>query len=239
MTANALDEALRLVNASLALDSSYARSHALVAAIHTQRLIASASDDPASDSLAAERTAQRALSLDANDASVLTSYAAVLAFGNGRRPDALPLLDKALRLDPNLALAWTFRGMCNNSLGRTEDGTRDLEYASRLNPRDPFGWVVDHAWAWGHLMEGRFDEAASRATAALQMRPGFGPSLRVAIAANALAGRLDKARELVAAHAALEPNARISFMREFYIRRTSSESFDKLADGLRRAGFPE
>ena len=239
MTAETSDDATSLAEASLALDPSHARCHALIAAIRIQRLLISASADPAADSLVAEKAAQRALGLDANDATVLTTYASVLMFGNRRHGEALPLLEKALHLDPNLALAWTYLGMCNNAFDRWDDAARNLEQASRLSPRDPWMWVADHARAWGHLMQDQYDEAAARATAALQMRPGFGPSLRVAIAAHALAGRLDKAAEFLAAQAALDPNARISTMRALYVRRTSPESFDKLVVGLRKAGFPE
>jgi Tetratricopeptide repeat len=88
-------------------------------------------------------------------------------------------------------------------------------------------------------MAGRYDDALSRAALVLQVQPNFGPTLRVAIAAHALAGRLDKAREVLAAHTAIEPEARISNMRETYPRRVPLPSFEKLAAGLRWAGFPE
>jgi hypothetical protein len=88
-------------------------------------------------------------------------------------------------------------------------------------------------------MTGRYDEAVAGATAVLQMRPGFGPALRVAIAAHALGSRLDKAREAVAAHAALEPETRLSSLRDNYLHRVTPEQFEILAEGLSKAGFSE
>ena len=64
-------------------------------------------------------------------------------------------------------------------------------------------------------------------------------TLRVLIAAHALAGRYDKAREALATHLANEPQARLSTIRESYLRRVTPQTFDILANGLRKAGLPE
>ena len=166
-------------------------------------------------------------------------YGLVLAQSLGRYDDGVTLLDKALALDPNLAAAWTFRGMFKGGQGKVDEAMSDLKQALRLSPRDPGGWVAEHGLAWANLMAGRHDEAASWATKALQARPGVGYTLRVLIAAHALAGRHDKAREALATYLANEPQARLSTIRESYLRRVTIPAFNILADGLRRAGFPE
>ena len=88
-------------------------------------------------------------------------------------------------------------------------------------------------------MTSRYDDAISAASMVLQSQPGYGPTLRVAIAANALADRANAARAVLERHTALEPEARISSLRETYLRRVAPEAFEVLADGLRKAGFPE
>ena len=88
-------------------------------------------------------------------------------------------------------------------------------------------------------MARRYDDAISWATTALQLHPKFGVTLRVVIAALAFAGRLDEARETVATLLKVEPGTSISSMRETYMRRVTPQNFEILADGLRKAGFPE
>ena len=239
MSAQHLSEALDLAEQAAALDPSFARAHALVADIYNHRYYSAISRDPAVDAAAAERAAQKALALDKNDATVLTTLGSVLLFSFGRRSEALVLFDKAIELDPNLTTAWTFRAMCKRGLGREAEAIQDFERVLRLSPRDPRRWVAHHGLAWGHLMAGRYDDAAAGATAVLQLQPDFSQTLRIAIAAHALAGRLDVAREVLARHMAIEPQTSISSMRETYLRRTSAEEYEKLVEGLRKVGFPE
>ena len=99
--------------------------------------------------------------------------------------------------------------------------------------------MVQHGLAWVHLIAGRYDEAISCAAAVLQYQPNFAVTLRIVIAAHALAGRQDKAREVLATHMLVEPETRISTMWVSYRRRMPKEVFDRFAEGLRKAGFPE
>ena len=169
----------------------------------------------------------------------LATGGAVLLFSFGRRAEAVVLLDKAIELDPNLTAAWIYRGMCKGGLGREQEAMADFAHVLRLSPRDPRRWVAEHGVAWAHLMAGRYHDAVAVAIRVLQSQPGYGPTLRVAIAAHALAGHLDLAREILARHLAIEPQTRLLTLRDTYLRRMPPKSFDILADGLRKAGFPE
>jgi adenylate cyclase len=239
MTVQGIDRAQGFLQQSLALDSTFARSHALLAATYAARVANSWSNDLSADSAAAERSARTAMELDNNDAFVLTQYGHVLAQLYFRREEARALYDRAIELNPNLAVAWALRGMCQGNLGNTAQSISDLEQALRLSPRDAFRWLPQHALAWGHLMAGRYDEAVSWATTALQLHPQMGNTLRVLIAAHGYAGRLDRAHDVLATHMSVEPGARLSTLRASYLRRVSPQAFEKLADGLRKAGFPE
>lgn len=234
-----LDEAIGFAERCLALDPNFARCHALVAGIYNQRLASSFSSDPEADAAMAERAAQRAFALDSNDAAVFMQYGAVLVQALGRHDDGISLLNRAIDLDPNLASAWVLRGLHKGGQGKEEEAIQDLEHALRLNLRDPRRWLAQHGLAWAHLMAGRYDEAVSWGSSVLQLQPNVGVTLRIIIAAHALAGRLDKAREALATHQASEPDTRISMLRKTYLRRVKPVAFEIMAGGLRKAGFPE
>ncbi len=238
-TLNDLDEALGLAEQCVALDPNFARCHALIALIHQMRVMTAFRGDRPADAVAAERAAQKALSLDPNDAFVLMQYGQVLVQVLARYDEGIALLDKAIDLDPNLAVAWELRGVCKGGQGRIEEATKDFEHALRLNPRDPRRWVAQHGLAWVSLLAGRYDDAISWAAKVLQAQPQLGFTIRVVIAAHALAGRLDKAREVMKNHMTLEGGARISTIRPSYLRRVTPQAFEVLAEGLRKAGFPE
>ena len=117
-------------------------------------------------------------------------YGQVLAQSLGRYDEGLSLLDKAIELDPNLATAWAWRGLCKGGHGKTDEAIQDLQHALRLSPRDPRAWMVQHGLAWAHLIAGRYDEAILCAATVLQFQHKLAVTLRVTIADTPLAGRL-------------------------------------------------
>ena len=73
---------------------------------------------------------------------------------------------------------------------------------------------------------------------ALRQRPNSLSALRVAIAANALAGHLDMARQLLGRYRELDPDARLTKMREWWWFRRK-EDVEKYLEGYRLAGMTE
>ena len=142
----------------------------LIAFIHNVRIVNAFSRDQSSEAIAAESAAQRAVTLDGNDATILMHYGLVLAQSLGRYDDGVALLDKALDLDPNLAAAWTFRGMFKGGQGKIDEAISDLEHALRLSPRDP--------WQMGGRTRPRLGELDGRPTTTRRHRGPYGPCRR-------------------------------------------------------------
>jgi hypothetical protein len=89
-----------------------------------------------------------------------------------------------------------------------------------------------------HFLRGRYEEALSWVSMALRQRPNSLSVLRVAIAAHALAGNLDMARQLSGRYRELDPDARLAKMREWWWFRRD-EDVEKYLKGFRLAGMPE
>ncbi|HKA81804.1 MAG TPA: hypothetical protein VKD43_17320, partial [Xanthobacteraceae bacterium] len=85
----------------------------------------------------------------------------------------------------------------------------------------------------------RYDEASAWAEKAFWERPNILATLRVAAVSNALAGRLEDARKAVARALELDPDMRLSNLKDRIGTFRRPEDFAKYADALRKAGLPE
>jgi TolB-like protein/class 3 adenylate cyclase/Tfp pilus assembly protein PilF len=231
-------EALGLLEKAIALDPHFAIAYATEAVCYFIRRAFSWSTDPAHEAAEAERLARRAMELDSSDARVLTFYAQTLIYNVGRLDEAVACLDQAIRADPNYANAWMWRGNTRSYLGDAERAIEDLQQALRLSPLDSTLWIAQTGMANAHFLRGRYEEALSWVSAALRQHPHSLSALRVAIAANALAGHLDTARQLVDRYRELDPTARLAKMREWWWFR-GGEDVEKYLKGFRLAGMPD
>ena len=96
-----------------------------------------------------------------------------------------------------------------------------------------------HAGRFAHFFAGRYEEATSWAERAFWERPNILATLRIAAASNALAGRLEEAHKAVVRALEIDPDMRLSNLKDRigFFRR--SEDYEKYADALRKAGLPE
>ncbi|MGH9405154.1 MAG: tetratricopeptide repeat protein [Terriglobia bacterium] len=91
--------------------------------------------------------------------------------------NALPALDRAETLNPQLATPWLFSGSCELRLHHDAKALRELETASRLNPRDPNAWFL-RSQAAGDV--NKLDESFEAAVRALSIDPGNAAAYYVA-----------------------------------------------------------
>ena len=186
------------------------------------------------------RLARRAALLGNEDAVALTQAGNALVFVAGEFDEGATLLDRAIVLNPNLALAWLQGGWAKIYLGAPEQAIERFSRAMRLSPLDPLllPWIQSGT-AYAYLFAGQYDQAASWAEKALRGGPRNLAALRAAAASFALAGRLEEARKVVARFLEVVPEARISRAQAlfYYLRRP--EDLARYIEGLRLAGLPE
>ena len=106
----------------------------------------------------------------------------------------LLLIDRALELDVNLAVAWQRSGWVRGYAGDPDGAIESLNKAIRLNPLDPRVFLTQSAMAFAHFIAGRDEEAARWAAMALRVKPNWLPALRMTIASNAMRGQADQAK---------------------------------------------
>ena len=219
------------------LDPSFAVCYAMAA--HCYELEVIGGGLPSAEVIAqTARLARRAALLGNEDAVALTQAGHALAFVAGEIDEGATLLDRAIMLNPNLALAWHQGGWTKVYLGEPEQAIERFARAMRLSPLDPLllPWM-QAGTATAYLLAGQYDQAASWAERALRGGPRNPAALRAAAASFALAGRLEEARNVAARFLEIFPDLGISRVAPFYFRRP--EDLAGYIEGLRLAGLPE
>jgi adenylate cyclase len=109
----------------------------------------------------------------------------------------------------------------------------------RLSPLDPFLVAMKGVTATAHFFAGRYDEAAAWADKAHRVNPRMLGAVRIAAASNALAGRPEEARKAIACALELDPDMRVSNLKDRIAPFRRADDVAKYADALRKAGLPE
>jgi tetratricopeptide (TPR) repeat protein len=219
------------------LDPEYAAAHAWWACWHFFQVGQGWAKDPAAAMERAGELATRATRLDPADARGLTIAGHVRAYLHHRVEEALDLHERALRLNPNLPIAWALSGIAHTYVGLHEEAIRRIHRARELSPHDPHGFFFDMALMMPHLLRGDFETVVHLGRRALALNSGLTSTYKGMLSALGHLGRSDESAPLRAQLLALDP--------EFQIRRTvertplaRAEDRTLYAEGLRRAGLP-
>jgi TolB-like protein len=235
-----LDEALRLFNRAIELDQGFGSAYGAAASCYSDRKTSGWTVDRDHEIAEATRLARRAADFGKDDAVALSYSGFALAYLARDLDAGIGCVDRALILNPNLALAWFTSGWLRVWLGKPDIAIDHLTRAMRLSPLDPYISGMRVATAHAHFFAGRHEEASFWAGMALRESPDFHAALRIAAASNALAGHALDAAQAVARLRELDSALRLSNFRDVvlgpYRRREDLTSYD---EGLRKAGLPE
>jgi adenylate cyclase len=231
-------EALALFHKAAQLDTGFALPLAQASLCYVARKAFGWTVDRNQEMAEAEKLARRALELNRKDPRVLAGAGYTLAQVCGYLEEGVGLIDQGVDLDPNYALAWTWRAYTKMWLGVRKSVIEDFERALRLNPLDPFVFLAQAGMAQAHYLAGRYGDAAARAERSLHLKPHHLPTHRIYMASLGMAGRIAEAQKAYEVYSQFDPTARILSIRERAPYR-SDEDIEKLVAGLRLAGMPE
>jgi TolB-like protein len=220
------------------LDPDFAAAYGMAARCYSQRVGFAWVIDRSQDVADAIRLAQRAGELGKDDAVALFTAGNALVIVVGDVNNGAALIDRALKLNPNLAFAWLSSGFARILLGQHELAIEHVARAMRLSPQDPQMFAMEIAIAAAHLFAGRPGEAFSWAEKATQERPNFFVGHCMVAASGALSAKSSEAENALNRARQLNPALRISNLEELQPFRRP-EHLTMLADGLRRLGLPE
>lgn len=231
-------EAGDLLRRAVELEPDYAAAHAWFA-YWTMFLVGQGwADAPAEAMAEAGRLAERAITLDPQDAKALTIAGHVRAFLHHRLREAIALHERALMLNPNLAMAWNLSGVAYAYLGDMPEAERRVTRYKQLSPFDPQAYFYDTARIIIALLKRQHEQAVEIGREVSQMNPAFSAACKPYLAALGHLGQKQEAEAVRARLLEIEPEFSLSrFSQGSPFERT--EDRDHFVQGLRLAGIRE
>lgn len=203
-TSDASVAALETIERALALDGALVMAWYAKAAAHYQRVFHQWSDSPAEDLAGFQSAASRCLELDPTDSSSheIFGFSRLI---EGRHPEAIHHLERAILLNPSNAQAYSELGQTFALSGRPDEGLAHLEEALRLAPTGDSAWSAEGGIAIAHLMAGRPAESEHWAQRAIGRDPDAAATYAILAAAQAAGGDEDLAKRTLDELARLDP----------------------------------
>ncbi|MEI9899667.1 MAG: tetratricopeptide repeat protein [Hyphomicrobium sp.] len=166
------DQAIELLERALQLEPGYGLAAALAAWAHGQQVVYTWTTDLTGERAKGQRLIETATTTVGDDPTALTALATAIMQLGGNVEDSVAFVEKALKLDPNLAWAWMRRGFGLVYLGRPEEALESLDRAARLSPLDPFAFNFYIGMGLAHFAAGRPQDAIAFTRRALRRAAG-------------------------------------------------------------------
>jgi TolB-like protein len=231
-------QAMRLFARAIELDPFFAAAYAESAMCYVRRRASGEMTGRDQAAVATAQLARKAVELGKDDAGVLCRAGHALAYVVREFDAGQVFIDRAIALNSNLASAWRASGWLRIWIGDPDTAVRHFAHFKRLSPLDPAMPDVLSASAFAHFFAGRYDEACAQAEQALQQSPNHHQFLRVSVASNALAGRMDRARTALARLRQIDPALRVSNLSDL-TPLLRAEDAARYAEAMRKAGLAE
>jgi TolB-like protein len=188
-----------------------------------------------------ERVMKKALAVKPDDAIAVYHRGYVLKRLHKDLPQALAAFERAIALDPNLAVAHNYVGQIKVFLGRAEEAAKHTLKAIQLSPRDPQLALWYYQMALTYIHQQRYDEAVEWGRRSVEVNPNLRFPYRILAAALGLSGQIDEAKLVAAELLRRYPRETIStfLVREPWPNPVYRQGQNREVLGMRLAGIPE
>jgi TolB-like protein/Tfp pilus assembly protein PilF len=188
-----------------------------------------------------DHVVNKALTVNPDDAMAIYHLGYVLKRLRSDLSQALTAFERAIAIDPNLAVAHNYVGQIKVFLGRANEAAEHTLKAIQLSPRDPQLALWYYQLAVTYIHQQRDDEAVEWGRRSVQVNPNLRYPYRVLAAALALSGRVDEARTVAAEMLRRYPKETVSafLMREPWPNSIYRAGQHREIAGMRLAGIPD
>jgi TolB-like protein len=197
-------QALDLLAQAVKRDVHYGPALVLAAFCHQELDINDWVDDAEANRQCGIALARRGLQVAGEHAGVLAAGAFVLGFFGEEIDAVVPLIDRALALNPSFARGWNMSGWARLWLGQPDIAIEHYQTALRLNPRDRKAFPPNGIGI-AHFFNRRFDDAIGSLLTMVQENPNWATPYRFLAASYGHVGRVEEARNIVARLRAITP----------------------------------
>jgi TolB-like protein/class 3 adenylate cyclase len=188
--------ALDLIRQALARDPQYGSALTLAALCYQALHVNGWADDLDEVRRRGLEVAGRALQVAGDDSYMLANASFVRSYFGEDIDAAIALVDRALQLNPNLAVGWIRSGWVRAWAGQPDIAIKHFETYIRLSPLDNRARALIGIGV-GHFFARRLEDARVILLRALQETPTWAPTYRFLASCYAHMGRLDEARDIV------------------------------------------
>jgi TolB-like protein len=231
-------EAVRFFARAWTADPGFAAAYGMAIRSYSQRLACGWMVDHHAEMAEVRKLVRLAVDHGANDAIPLATAGIGLSFLLGEMDQGGLLIDRALELNPNLAMTWFYSAWHQIWFGRPEVAIEHARRAMRLSPRDPQFAMMQTVVAAAEFFRGHEDRAAEIASGAVLIQPNYWIAWCVLAASRAQLGDAGAAREAMSSIRAIDPQLRLGNLRRpFPIREPTYAA--KWHAALRGAGLPD
>jgi adenylate cyclase len=235
LTADGNRRSREMFELALALDPSYSRNWTGLAYSHYRDAFLAFTEDREQSIAQCLEAARQALARDDGDA--VAHFVLSRGLQLAGKPDAaLREARLAIELNPNDSGGHASLGALLIVTGHADEGLVELDRALRLSPKDPRAPIYLGLQSGGHLVAGRYAEAAACAREALHRQPNEPASRALLAASLALAGDVAQAREALALGPSIDA-ARLD--RLWVIDWLLPAERERIKGALRAAGWDE
>lgn len=189
-------------------------------------------------SAAIQRHAQRAITLDPENAEGLGIYAHMCSIVHKDFDAARYYFDRSLRLNPSMPFIWALSAMTYCYIGEPDMALVRLERSREVAPIDPYFSWFESFYTVAYTFKGDYERAVLVGRRAVKANRNFVAGYRPLIASLGHLGRRDEARPYVRKLLSLDPRFTIErFLQAYPIKKASDRA--RYGRGLRLAGVPE
>jgi adenylate cyclase len=237
-TRGGIEDSLKSFTRAIELDPTFASPYGWAIIAYARRKQGLWMEDVDAEISRGMHFSRTVIDLGKDDAAALSAGGFGLAFLGGQLDAGLALTDRALALNPNLAIAWMSSGWIRSYVGEPEIALKHLAHGMRLSPLDAQMFQFYLAASLAARCASQFEEAAAWSTKVLQEQPDYLPALWSYAVASALAGRIEDARATMSRVLQLDPSVSLSRMPILTVLRRS-EDRARFREGALMAGMPE